>query len=70
MTEKTGVFFVYPLETNFGELYEVDVVWKEYIYPLSVRDAMFFLGHATYEYYVNDTLVSINDLFQYYFMLG
>ncbi|XP_025195551.1 RING finger protein 17-like isoform X2 [Melanaphis sacchari] len=55
MLVKTGSFFVYPLNLN-GQRIEVDVVWKEENYPLSIRDAMFFLGFGSYEYYVNKTL--------------
>lgn len=63
MSEKTGTFFMYPIETD-GERYEVDVVWKEDIYPLSIRDAMFFLGHCAYEFFDNGSLVSTSNKFQ------
>uniref|UniRef100_A0A2S2NKN9 RING finger protein n=2 Tax=Schizaphis graminum TaxID=13262 RepID=A0A2S2NKN9_SCHGA len=55
MLAKTGSYFVYPLELK-GERIEVDVVWNENLYPLSIRDAMFFLGYGSYEYYVNKVL--------------
>ncbi|XP_050532840.1 RING finger protein 17 isoform X2 [Daktulosphaira vitifoliae] len=51
---KSGTFYMYPMETR-GERIEVDVVWKD-IYPLSIRDALFFLGYGSYEYYVNQSL--------------
>lgn len=58
MLAKTGSYFVYPLKLNSKRI-EVDVVWNEDFYPLSIRDALFFLGHGSYEYYVNKELVSI-----------
>jgi len=58
MSAKTGSYFIYPLKLN-GLSSEVDVVWNGDIYPLSIRDAMFFLGFGSYEYYVNKQLVSI-----------
>jgi len=58
MLAKTGSYFVYPLETN-GERIMVDIVWNEHIYPLSIRDAMFFLGYGSNEHYVNKELVSL-----------
>jgi len=58
MLAKTGSYFVYPLELK-GERIEVDVVWNENFYPLSIRDALFFLGYGSYEYYVNKALVSV-----------
>lgn len=56
---KFGSFFVYPIITDIVPI-EVDVVWKEYIYPLSIRDSMFFLGYGSgsSEFYVNNSLVS------------
>lgn len=59
MLAKTGSYLMYPMEIT-GERIEVDIVWNEhYYYPLSIRDAMFFLGYGSYEYYVNYKLVSI-----------
>lgn len=58
MSLKTGLYFIYPLEIKDLRI-GVDVVWNEDIYPLSIRDAMFFLGYGSYEYYVNKQLVSI-----------
>lgn len=58
---KFGSFFVYPMNTDKTRI-EVDVVWKEYIYPLSIRDTMFFLGYGSgsTRYYINEALVSGN----------
>ncbi|XP_029342148.1 tudor domain-containing protein 1-like [Acyrthosiphon pisum] len=55
MSIKTGLYFIYPLEIK-GLRIGVDVVWNGDIYPLSIRDAMFFLGYGSYEYYVNKQL--------------
>ncbi|XP_022183496.1 RING finger protein 17 isoform X2 [Myzus persicae] len=55
MLAKTGSYFMYPLEIS-SERIEVDVVWHGDYYPLSIRDAMFFLGYGSYEYYVNKQL--------------
>lgn len=63
MTENTGTFFMYPMETN-RERIEVDIVWNEYFYPLSIRDAMFFLGHGSSEEdYTNKALVKFTIFF-------
>jgi len=58
MLAKTGSYFMYPLELK-SERIGVDIVWHGDYYPLSIRDAMFFLGYGSYEYYVNKQLVSI-----------
>lgn len=59
MLEKTGSFYMYPINLN-TERIEVDIVWKKYLYPLSIRDALFFLKHGgNSEKYVNSALVSI-----------
>lgn len=49
---ETGLFMMYPLEIC-GERIKVDLVWNEDMYPMSVRDAMFYLGHGTYENMLN-----------------
>lgn len=56
MTAKSGSYFVYPMNVDEDRI-EVDMVWKEYFYPLSIRDAMFFLGHGSSECYINNELV-------------
>lgn len=56
MLAKSGSYFVYPMNVDEDRI-EVDVVWKEYLYPLSIRDAMFFLGHGSSECYINNELV-------------
>lgn len=58
MLAKFGSYFVYPMNVDEDRI-EVDVVFKEYLYPLSIRDAMFFLGHGSSERYINNDLVSI-----------
>ncbi|XP_050437515.1 RING finger protein 17 isoform X2 [Adelges cooleyi] len=54
MFNKSGTFYVYPMET-LGEVIEVDVVWRD-MYPLSIRDALFFLGYGSFNFYVNEAL--------------
>lgn len=56
---KTGTFFVYPMKTDTTRI-EVDVVWKEHIYPLSIRDTMFYLGYGNglSGHYINNAIVS------------
>lgn len=56
--EDKGPYFMYTVETK-SELLEVDVVWNNDIHPLSIRDAMFYLGYGTSEIYTNPELVSI-----------
>lgn len=62
MSEKTGTFFMYVMKTD-GERIEVDVVWKECSYPLSIRNAMFYLGHGACEGYINSEVVRIHSHF-------
>lgn len=49
---------MYVMKTD-GERIEVDVVWKESSYPLSIRDAMFYLGYGASEGYINSEVVRI-----------
>lgn len=59
MSNNCGELIMYPIKTN-SERLEVDIVLNEYFYPLSIRDAMFFLGHGfSEEDYTNKALVII-----------
>lgn len=59
----SGSYYIYPMDTN-SEPIQVDVIWKESMYPLSIRDAMFFMGHgSSAEKCINKELVNILNIF-------
>lgn len=49
------------------ELIEVDIICKDNIYPLCIRDALFYLGHGSSDSYFNQSSVSIYDIYYYKF---
>lgn len=63
MLKKSGLI-MYVKETS-GERIEVDIIWKETIYPLSIRDAMFYLGHGSSNSYFNQSVVNIHHILYY-----
>lgn len=61
--EKNGLYYINPMDLS-GEQIKVDLIWKDSKYPLSIRDAMFYMGHgSSAENFVNKELVSILNLF-------
>lgn len=64
ISNKSGLI-MYVKEINCEPI-EVDIICKDNIYPLCIRDALFYLGYGAPNSYFNQSTVSIYKIFYYY----